>query len=105
MMPGRLRAKWSPDGTMIAAAQRTRGVVVWDATTGALLYADNPTRPPLCLRRALHSRRGTAPHHVERPKPPRHLHPHLGGIRHRQRQYAVGMVGFSADGDVLVARS
>jgi WD40 repeat protein/class 3 adenylate cyclase len=36
-----LRLKWSPDGTMIAAASGTT-VVVWDADTGALLHADDP---------------------------------------------------------------
>jgi hypothetical protein len=35
------RLKWSPDGTMIAAAADTT-VVVWDANTGALLYAEDP---------------------------------------------------------------
>ena len=35
------RLKWSPDGTMIAAAWDTV-VVVWDADSGALLYADEP---------------------------------------------------------------
>jgi WD40 repeat protein/DNA-binding SARP family transcriptional activator len=38
---GAARAKWSPDGTMIAAAIDTR-VVVWNAETGALVYADTP---------------------------------------------------------------
>ena len=35
------RLRWSPDGTMIAAATGT-SVVVWDADTGALLHADEP---------------------------------------------------------------
>jgi WD40 repeat protein len=35
------RLKWSPDGTMIAAASGTT-VVVWDADTGLMLYADAP---------------------------------------------------------------
>jgi WD40 repeat protein len=35
------RLKWSPDGTLIAAASDTT-VVVWDAATGAMLYAEEP---------------------------------------------------------------
>jgi DNA-binding SARP family transcriptional activator/WD40 repeat protein/tRNA A-37 threonylcarbamoyl transferase component Bud32 len=35
------RLRWSPDGTMIAAAAGT-AVVVWDADTGALLHAEDP---------------------------------------------------------------
>ena len=35
------RLKWSPDGSMIAAATGTT-VVVWDAATGALLFAEEP---------------------------------------------------------------
>ena len=35
------RLKWSPDGTMIAAAAGTT-VVVWDADTGGLLHTDAP---------------------------------------------------------------
>jgi WD40 repeat protein len=38
---GAWRAKWSPDGTMIAAAVGT-SVVVWNAESGALLYAETP---------------------------------------------------------------
>ena len=102
------RLTWSPDGTMIAAvaADAVDGdaIVVWDATTGALLYADQPDPD----RRSVFDVRFTPDteqllttsndqkHRVISTRTWEVLSTGIGSTN-------VGIVGFSPDGDVLVA--
>ena len=86
---------------------RRRGdttVVVWDADTGALLYAEEPDPARRGIADVIFSRFGAARRHVERRKGPHHLHPHVGGRRHHANNgSSVGLVGFTPDGSKLLA--
>jgi WD40 repeat protein len=80
------RLKWSPDGTMIAAAARTT-VVVWDADTGAAAaYRCSGPRPHQRRRPDLLSGLGGALRHIERHEISRRLHQLMAGPQHRRGQ-------------------
>ena len=98
------RLKWSPDGTMIAAAADTT-VVVWDADTGALLYAEDPDPARLGIADVIFSPDSQLLIATSNDAKDRLISTRTWEVltTHTNTGSSVGLVGFTPDGTKLLA--
>jgi WD40 repeat protein/DNA-binding SARP family transcriptional activator len=97
------RLKWSPDGSMIAAASFDT-VAVWDAETGALLFADRPDPARLGVADVIFSADGQVLLATSNDNRVRNFSTATWEVvGELPGGYAVGLIGFTPDGSKLLA--
>ena len=97
------RLAWSPDGTMIAAASGT-AVVVWNAESGSLLFADEPDATRVAVADMIFSPDSQVLLVASNDENVRVLSTTTWDVVDEvSGAYAIGLIGYASDGTKLLA--